>query len=82
MDEAQADYAVPEPETGLGTAGRVALGVFALAAAYFLWTEHRAHVIPFLPWAIFAMCPLMHVFMHHGHGSHGHDSRDSSETGS
>lgn len=71
MDEWQRDYALEEPDTGLRTAGRVALGVFAVTAAYFLWTEHRAHVIQFLPWTLLALCPLMHLFMHHGHGGHG-----------
>lgn len=68
-----------EPPAHLGTRGGIVLGFFALAAAYFLWTEHRAHVIQFLPWGILALCPLMHVFMHRGHGSHrSHDSgRDS-----
>ena len=48
---------------------------FALAAGYFLWTEHRAHLIQLLPWTILALCPLMHVFMHRGHGGHGsHES--------
>jgi hypothetical protein len=46
---------------------------FLLVIAYFLFTEHRAHVIPFLPFLLLATCPLMHLFMHHGHGGHaGH----------
>ena len=51
--------------------GRVAFVVFALVALYFLWAEHRAHVIQYLPWALVALCPLMHVFMHRGHGGRG-----------
>ena len=43
------------------------------AVSYFLWTEHRAHVIEALPWVIVRICPLMHVFMHRGHGHHGSD---------
>jgi hypothetical protein len=43
-----------------------------VVAAYFLWTEHRAHVIQLLPWAFLALCPLMHLFMHGGH-DHGGD---------
>ena len=57
---------------GLTASGRVALAVFTAAAAYFLWTEHRAHVVEYLPWAILALCPLAHLFMPRGHG--GHDS--------
>lgn len=63
-----------QPRARLGASGRMALGFFAAAAAYLLWTEHRAHVIAYLPWAILALCPLMHFFMHGGHGSHGSKS--------
>jgi hypothetical protein len=47
---------------------RVVLIGFLLVTGYFLLTEHRAHIIPFLPYLLLAACPLMHVFMHHGHG--------------
>lgn len=50
---------------------RVAFVGFALVAGYFLWTEHRAHVIQYLPWAFLALCPLLHVFMHRGHAGRG-----------
>lgn len=53
--------------------GLVLLGFLAIGA-YFLITEHRAHLalaIPFLPWLLLLACPLMHLFMHHGgHGAH------------
>ena len=55
---------------------RIALAVFAAVAAYFLLTEHRAHVIQALPWALVLLCPLMHVFMHRGHGDHGSRGHD------
>jgi hypothetical protein len=38
---------------------------------YYLLTEHRAHVIAFLPYLFLLACPLMHLFMHGGHGGHG-----------
>lgn len=44
---------------------------FVAVAAFYLWTDHRVHVlaaVPFLPYLIFLACPLMHIFMHHGHG--------------
>ena len=48
---------------------------FALIAAYFLLTEHRAHVFQYLPFILLLACPLMHVFGHGGHGGHGgHDA--------
>lgn len=37
---------------------------------YFLFTEHQAHVIQFLPYLLLMACPLIHVFMHGGHGHH------------
>ena len=51
---------------------------FVAVAAYFLITEHRAHVIPFLPFLLLAACPLMHIFMHRGHGHGSHDDEESS----
>ncbi len=52
---------------------------FLALAAFFLVLEHRAHVLGFLPWLILLLCPLMHVFMHggHGHGGHGDHTRTS-----
>ena len=44
---------------------------FAIVAAFFLWTEHRAHLLGVLPYLVFLLCPLIHLFMHHGHGGHG-----------
>jgi DUF2933 family protein len=44
---------------------------FALIAGYFLITEHRAHVVQYLPFVLLLACPLLHFF--HGHGGHqGH----------
>ncbi|WP_439896134.1 DUF2933 domain-containing protein [Rhizobium aegyptiacum] len=35
------------------------------------------HVLGILPWLLILACPLMHLFMHHGHGSHtGHSGHD------
>ena len=47
---------------------KVAFLVFAAIGAFLLIAEHRAHVVPFLPWLFLAACPLMHVFMHGDHG--------------
>lgn len=69
---------------------RYALGllVISVVAAYFLLTEHRAHFFGALPYLLLLACPLMHLFMHHGHGGHrshgGHAHRagdQSSRTG-
>ncbi len=53
---------------------KVVLLGFTAAAAFFLLTEHRAHTLQWLPWLILLACPLMHLFMHGGHGEgHKHD---------
>jgi Protein of unknown function (DUF2933) len=53
---------------------------FAVIGAFFLLAEHRAHVLPWLPWLFLAACPFMHFFMHHGHGDHDHHGgRDGSD---
>ena len=42
---------------------------FAAVGAYFLVTEHREHVIQYLPYVLLMACPLMHIFGHR-HGGH------------
>lgn len=49
---------------------RLAFLAFVAAGGYFLWTEHQAHLLAALPYLILLLCPLMHVFMHHGHSGH------------
>jgi hypothetical protein len=46
--------------------GRWVLLGFLVVAAFFLWTEHRAHFRGVLPYLLILACPLMHLF-HHGH---------------
>ena len=55
-------------------------GDFSLIAAYFIITEHRAHVVQFLPILLLLACPLLHFFHGHGgHGGHGKDHEEGSE---
>jgi hypothetical protein len=56
------------PSKGGGHGGWIFLG-FLLIAGYFLWTEHRAHFIEFLPFVLLLACPLLHLF--HRHSEHG-----------
>jgi hypothetical protein len=53
---------------GLDARWKVALFVFLGIAAFFLFTEHTAHVLGVLPYVLLLACPLMHLFMHRGHG--------------
>lgn len=43
---------------------------FAAIAGFLLLYEHLAHVVEWLPWLFLLACPLLHVFMHGGHGDH------------
>lgn len=52
--------------------GKLAFIGFAAVAAFFLWTEHRAHLLGLLPYLLFLACPLMHLFHHRGHGGERH----------
>lgn len=57
---------------------------FIVVAAFFLISEHRAHLLGALPFLVLLACPLLHLFMHRGHGehgSHGHGSAPPGESG-
>ena len=43
---------------------------FLVIAAFFLIMEHTAHVFGLLPYVLLLLCPLLHMFMHSGHGDH------------
>ncbi len=56
----------------------VLYGFFGIAG-FFLFTEHRAHLFGALPFLLLLACPLMHLFMHHGHHGGQDDHSDRSE---
>mgnify|MGYP000002200526 FL=1 len=59
--------------------GRAAFFGFCAVAAIFLIYEHTTHVLGALPYLLLLACPLMHLFMHHGH--HGPvDARPAPKT--
>jgi hypothetical protein len=49
--------------------GLVLIGFLTIGGVY-LWMEHRAHLLGALVFLPLLLCPLMHLFMHHGHGEH------------
>jgi len=51
--------------------GWIVLVGFLTVSTFFLWKEHRAHILGALPWALLLLCPLLHLFLHRGHGGHG-----------
>jgi len=64
-DQRQAKASVPTWRMAL-----VLIGFIVIAGAL-LFTEHRAHVLGALIYLPLLLCPLMHFFMHGGHGHHG-----------
>ena len=49
--------------------GIAILFVAVVVASYFvIW--HQQHVFAALPMLVILACPLMHIFMHGGHGHH------------
>ncbi|MBT9494993.1 MAG: DUF2933 domain-containing protein [Paucibacter sp.] len=79
------DHSQHAPEPASFWRSRYAIGLLVLGgiAAYFLLSEHRAHLLGALPFLILLACPLMHVFMHHGHGGHAghHGGTEASDQG-
>ena len=55
----------------------IALLGFLGIAAFFLVTEHRAHLWGTLPYMFLLACPLLHLLMHKGHGRQGGHEGDS-----
>jgi hypothetical protein len=68
-----------EPPPFWRSRGGVVLLVVAAVGGFLLFTEHRAHVLGVLPFALLLACPLMHIFMHHGHHHGGHSRKADDE---
>ena len=76
----------PKPPAFWSSRYAIGLLVIGAIATYFLLSEHRAHFLGALPLLLLLACPLMHVFMHNGHGGHGdghdNDHRHGSDSAS
>lgn len=57
----------------------IGLAIFLAIGAFLLASEHRAHMLGFLPFLLILACPLLHLYMHGGHGGHGSDSKRTKE---
>ena len=53
--------------------------VFLGIAAFFLVTEHKAHLFGILPYLLLLACPLLHWLMHGGHGGPAGDHKHGPE---
>ena len=69
-----------EPNSFWGSRYAIGLIVLGSIAAYLLLSEHRAHFIGALPLLLLLACPLMHIFMHGGHGGHDHGGPERTDT--
>lgn len=58
--------------TGIATI--VAVSVLS----FLIYQGHGAHLLGFLPYLLILSCPLMHIFMHGGHGGRQHNEEDTS----
>ena len=54
--------------------------VFLAIALFFLWEEHRAHILGAVPYVLLLLCPIVHLLMHRGHGGQGPEG-DRNEAG-
>jgi hypothetical protein len=61
-------HAHERPRSGLSS--RVVIWGSVAILAFYLITEHRAHLYGALPFLLLFLCPLLHLF-HGGHGGHG-----------
>lgn len=57
-----------------GAAGLGMMTVVAVASAGLFWLlrEHWGHALGLAPYLLFLACPVLHFFMHRGHGSPNH----------
>jgi len=66
----------PDPESPrVNSAWKGAALMVAAIAGFYLLREHWGHALGLAPYLLLLACPLMHVFMHGGHGHH-QQSRD------
>lgn len=61
-------------------AAKFACAMFLAIGAFLLVTEHRAHVVSYLPWVLVAVCPILHFLMH-GRRGHRHGPMDEPQKG-
>ena len=54
--------------------------MIGVIVGFYVLREHWGHALGYAPYLILLACPLMHIFMHGGHGQHhGHDEKDQAK---
>ena len=60
----------------LSRSGWICFGFLAIVG-FFLWEEHKAHLLGILPYVLLLLCPILHLLhgrhggSHQGHGQEG-----------
>lgn len=79
----QSQTGTSKPGGWLRAPGTWVFLAFLAIAGFFLVTEHTAHVIGVLPFLLLLACPLLHLFLHKGQGTHSaHDKEHAGHTAS
>lgn len=60
--------------------GIITLVLFAVTV-FISIVEHLGHVVELLPFILLFLCPLLHLFMHAGHGKHNSNSMKDDGSG-
>lgn len=76
-DHGSDPYSLPEARSSR----RIFIGIIVLLAiiGFLMYSEHRVHVLGLGVWLLLLACPLLHLFMHGGHGSHGGHVRQKTD---
>lgn len=61
--------------------GQILFAGVMLAGGFLLLARHQEHVVVVLPYLIFLLCPLMHIFLHRGHGGNNSQHQGEQEDG-
>lgn len=78
MNEHHDHHHIPEKKRSWWSTfpGMACAGILAIIA-YTLVIDHRQHIAENWVYLLFLICPVMHLFMHHGHNHHHpHDDKE------
>ena len=53
--------------------------IVLMVLGFLIYTGHSAHLLGAVPYLLVLACPLMHLFMHGGHGHRRHQQDEREE---